>query len=142
MVWRISQFREIQALDPDERRQILASIPWRIYPHMIIKSVMAGLIVSVVSGAVVYSLGNAIEAATAISGLLVGTGLCYQGLLRRIQRDMRLTIARAFDGQRLPFCLFCGYDLRAATADKCPECGKGVVPNFPKNRTASTARPG
>jgi hypothetical protein len=132
MHWRIGQFRELEALDPAERRQVLSSIPWRTYPHMLLQSAIAGVFVGAVAGASAYRLGEAIGASTAIAGFFLGAGLFYQGLLGAIHRQMRLTIAKAFDGQRLPFCLFCGYDLRAATADICPECGKGVVPNFRK----------
>jgi hypothetical protein len=48
----------------------------------------------------------------------------YLAELNRLRTTMRAEIAKAFAGQRPPFCFACGYDLRACDAPRCPECGK------------------
>jgi hypothetical protein len=37
-----------------------------------------------------------------------------------------VAMSRAEDRMRRGLCVGCGYDLRASTTDRCPECGRGV----------------
>jgi predicted Zn-ribbon and HTH transcriptional regulator len=51
----------------------------------------------------------------------------YQVVLQRVRAAMRTEIAEGFLGRRPPFCFGCGYDLRAFTDDRCPECGRPIL---------------
>jgi hypothetical protein len=47
-------------------------------------------------------------------------------LHRRLRRRIVERIAAERELGRLPACLHCGYDLRGAAGERCPECGKFV----------------
>lgn len=127
MIWLINHFPELDHLEPEQRRQALAQVPWWLYPAMLGLAGVAALIVGVVVAALVFEFSGSKK--FAVLGLPVAVGAvvplyCLQ--LSLIRRAVRRTIYDAFRGERLPFCLGCGYDLRASETPRCPVCGSNA----------------
>jgi hypothetical protein len=128
MIWTIGQFPELDHLEPAQRAALLARIPWWTYPLVIAGSLVQGLLLGGVGLAYTYLVSRSMRAAgvtAAVVTIAASVGL-YLYRLTRIRADMRRTLADAFLGERPPFCLECGYDLRASNATHCPECGKPI----------------
>lgn len=127
MYWTIGSFPELEHLAPHERAQVMQRVPWWIYlaivGRYIIPAALIGAIVAVGIFQEVHAAGWPAFLVTMIGALILG----YAYELRRLRRSLQRTIIEAFRGQRLPFCIACGYDLRAATSGTCPECGAGVM---------------
>jgi hypothetical protein len=58
--------------------------------------------------------------------LPIGLGL-YRVALAAIRAEIRRELARSYRGQRLPFCIQCGYGFDGITTGECPECGSSAV---------------
>lgn len=131
MPWLISQFPELDHLEPAQRAHLLGQVPCWIYPRIAGRAAIGGLLVA---GITVYIVETALRAplselATLVLYVLIaitaGAGL-YHRQLKTVRRIMRHEIALGFQGQRPPFCFACGYDLRGSTAVTCTECGKAI----------------
>ena len=121
MFWLISQFPELDHLDPEQRAKVLSRAPWWTYPLIIGRSFAPG--------AIVIPLGLCCTVHLAIT-IPVAVGLAFWMYLRQINRlrtEMRAEIMEQYIGDRPPICLECGYDLRGSAADRCPECG-AIIP--------------
>jgi hypothetical protein len=130
MIWTISQFPELNHLEPAQRAALLARVPRWTYPLLIAGSLIQGLLLGGLALAYVLALTRSFHpsAITGIVVTLIASVALYHYRLGRVRADMRRTLADAFHGERPPFCFECGYDLRASDATRCPECGKSLVP--------------
>jgi len=45
-----------------------------------------------------------------------------------LREDVKITARRRLVELGFPLCVYCGYDLRAATGKICPECGREPYP--------------
>lgn len=128
MIWTIGQFPELDHLTREQRAALLARIPWWTYPLLIVGSLSQGVLLGALGFGYTYFLVRSSQAAGIIgAAIAVGTSIgVYLYRLKRIRADMRRTLADAFVGERPPFCLKCGYDLRASDATRCPECGNAI----------------
>jgi hypothetical protein len=116
MIWLISQFPELNCLEPAQRKQLLHG-SWWTYLWMLLRSLIAAMFT-----AAIIAIGMTTPWAALLSGAAVASGL-YFLQLGRIRRAMRKEIAAAFRGRQPPFCMRCGYDLRGSGSGRCPECG-------------------
>ena len=127
MFWTIGQFPELDHLEPHERAHLLRQVPWSLYTKIITRYFFVGVVGGLCAVAIVermFGYANPVVfIAASILVLLAG----YLFELQRMRRSLRRTILHAYRGERLPFCMYCGYDLRAAATNKCPECGRGIV---------------
>jgi len=129
MPWLISRFPELQHLEPSQRAQLLGQLPWWTYPQIVIRSLLVALcIVGLIGGFILQGLDW--DKRLILSGIieLVFAVIFYRQQLKVFRSFVRLEIAKAFEGQRPPFCFGCGYDLRGSTQSACPECGKPIEP--------------
>jgi hypothetical protein len=143
--WRISSFPELNHLDPVEKADALSRIPGWTYPLIIFGSFAVAMVVGGIAAAIasVITLArgsrDAGPAWTLSIFSLVGWATwlaAYLWQIRRVRRAMRGEIARAFRGQKPPFCFACGYELRATTGGACPECGSAIsTGNAPMSRS-------
>lgn len=127
MYWLISQFPELDHLEPDQRVRVLRQVPWWTYPLIAARAVFPSLLLSVLVGlrlAAILRSGSVMFVSIPLAAALA-TGL-YVYQLARVRSDMCRVIAEAFRGERTPFCFNCGYDLRDLDAARCPECGSPV----------------
>ena len=93
-------------------------------------AVTAGLTVGVFAGmlALLCELRLTVSVYIVLAFVAVLVAACFYRLqLGRKRFRMQQAIADGFVGERLPMCLRCGYDLRAAESAVCPECGNAVV---------------
>jgi hypothetical protein len=130
MIWTIGQFPELNHLAPEQRAALLARVPWWTYPLLIVGSLIQGVLLGALVLAYTYLVNRSMRAAS-MAGAVIALGATvalYLYRLKRIRADMRHTLAAAFVDERPPFCLQCGYDLRASDATRCPECG-GALPD-------------
>jgi len=58
-----------------------------------------------------------------------------------LREDVQNTARRRLVELGFPLCVYCGYDLRAATCEICPECGNGPYPGVikPSKKPATAA---
>jgi hypothetical protein len=124
MLWKVSQFPELEHLEPGQRAAVLRRVPWWTYWVMVVRAYLLGSMIATVVGAV--GLRGLPWALTIVTVVVVGvtTGVWYY--LRQIgdlRGRMREQIAIEFSGRRPPFCFGCGYDLRGSGGETCPECG-------------------
>ena len=128
MIWTIGQFPELDHLAPEQRAALLARVPWWTYPLLIFGSLIQGVLLGALSFGYTYLLVRSVQAAgIAASAITLAASIgLYLYRLKRIRADMRRTLADAFLGERPPFCLECGYDLRASKESRCPECGVAI----------------
>ena len=127
MYWLISQFPELEHLEPRQRAQVLVHVPWWTYPLMVARAALPALLLGGITAGVL-SAGFGSDAA-ALGAVPVAGAIAvffYRYQLARLRTAMRQTILHALRGQRLPFCFQCGYNLRDSVADRCPECGSPV----------------
>ena len=135
MFFLISQFPELNHLEPAERTTVLRKVPWWTYPAIVFGSILLALISSML---VVVILEHWLRPSEAEPLLLFGilviafAVLWYALAIRSIRADVRRFIAQAYAGQKPPFCFKCGYDLRSAREECCPECGQAVLTSFLK----------
>ena len=130
MIWTIGQFPELNHLEPAQRAALLARVPRWTYPLLIVGSFIQGLLLGGVGLAYLLVLTRSSFKASGITCVvvtLVASVALYHYRLGRIRADMRRTLADAFQGERPPFCMECGYDLRASDATRCPECGAALA---------------
>jgi hypothetical protein len=130
MIWTIGQFPELNHLEPDQRAALLSRVPRWTYPLLIAGSLVQGLLLGGLSIAYLLALTRSSFKASGVTGIVVtlfASAALYHYRLGRVRADMRRTLADAFHGERPPFCLECGYDLRASDTTRCPECGKPLV---------------
>ena len=129
MLWTIGQFPELDHLDPGQRARLLRRVPWWTYPQMAILAAVGAASIAGAAAAITYGVvGSSTVAATAFVFVEVPAALgLYQVVLQRVRRAMRTEIAAGFRDQRPPFCFGCGYDLRAFSDDRCPECGRPIL---------------
>jgi hypothetical protein len=127
MYWTIGSFPELDHLEPHERARLMRLVPWWIYAKIISRYALLGLIIGLPVSAIISmeSGGAPVPIMLGMMIPVVIAGYIYE--LKRMRRSLRETIAEAFRGQTLPFCMNCGYDLRAAVGEECPECGAAVV---------------
>jgi hypothetical protein len=132
MPWLISQFPELDSLEPQQRTHLLSQLPWWTYPQIAVRAVFIALcIVIIIGGLAVEWIG--LKQTLIVCAVLevVFAAMFYHRQLTTLRSFMRLEIAKAFEGQRPPFCFRCGYDLRGSTQAACPECGKPIEPGPP-----------
>jgi hypothetical protein len=126
MYWLISQFPELDHLEPEQRQLLLARVPWQTYPLLtlgaLIQAIFAGAGIAVAWIALGFGWDAAVLPVMAVVVLVIAI-VRYQFQLRQIRRELREVVARAYWGRRLPFCFRCGYDLRQSNSIHCPECG-------------------
>lgn len=127
MYWTLSQFPEIQSLEPRERAEVLRRLPRGTYFDLIVGSARFGLFAALLTG-VFARVAAGIHWDSVLLAILaaMASGFRYVIHLRAIRVNMRLEIIRGFQGRRLPFCRGCGYDLRVTQGPTCPECGKTI----------------
>jgi hypothetical protein len=130
MFWTIDRFPELDHLDPDQRAAVLARVPWWTYPLVAAAAFVPAFLTGIFVTAYAARYGPTAMAAVAALPVAaaVRVGL-YAFQMRRVRVAMRRAIAEGFRGRRPPFCLGCGYDLRASDdAARCPECGGALPP--------------
>jgi hypothetical protein len=128
MYWTIGSFPELEYLEPQERAQLLQRVPWTtIYAKIISRYVFLGVLVGLLGVAIVQREFNLTEPIAFLVPMVLVVIAGYVHELNRMRRSLRRTIIDAFRGQKLPFCMNCGYDLRAAERNRCPECGAAVM---------------
>jgi uncharacterized paraquat-inducible protein A len=126
MYWTIGSFPELNHLEPEERAAILRRLPRWTSLKIILRAARPAFFFAVIPMAFVGGVPVSVRA-IAFLIVFVPVGICfYLSYIGRIRIQMRETIAEAFRGERLPFCMNCGYDLRAAAEERCPECGAAV----------------
>jgi hypothetical protein len=123
------KFLELDHLEPADRRMVLARVPWWAHPLMIFISLIPAIpVAAILAWPVGLATGSDVAVAIVfLTALVAGMLVTYQIQLRRLRHQMRLTVAKAFAGQRPPFCFRCGYDLRSSVSSKCPECGADLA---------------
>ncbi len=127
MYWRVGQFPELNHLTAEERERILRHLPRSTYFLMVARAFVVTVVVALLTGARLAKVSPALCLTTIAAVSLGGTVVVYQLQIRHFRRVMRRSIAMAFRGERLPFCLGCGYDLRGSNSDACPECGAMTI---------------
>jgi hypothetical protein len=129
MFWTIGQFPELDHLEPAQRATLLRRVPWWTYPQMAILAAVGAAGIAGAAAAIAYGVTGSERAAVAVFVVAEGAAAValYQVVLQRVRRAMRAEIAEGFLGRRPPFCFGCGYDLRAFTDDRCPECGRAIL---------------
>ena len=138
MYWLISQFPELDHLEPRQRAQVLAHVPWWTYPVMVGRAALSALFIGAITAGLLaagFGTDAAAFGAVPVAGAIAVFFYRYQ--LARLRTAMRRTILEALRGERLPFCFQCGYNLRDSIADRCPECGS---PAHGATRASRTAR--
>ncbi len=127
MFWTIGQFPELDHLDAQQRRAVLAQVPWWTYPVMVSRAILLGTLLGVAGGMLVsaWARSRVVGVGFVPVGVLVAV-VDYLGSLRRTRMAMRGEIVAGFRDQRPPFCFECGYDLRGSDAGRCPECGWAI----------------
>lgn len=127
MAWLISRFPELEHLEPHQRTQLLKALPWWTYPQLIARAGLGALVVAgMLGGALWHSAGGQAALILALAAALIFGAWFYHQQLSVLRSFVRLEIAKAFSGERPPFCFRCGYDLRGSKEAACPECGKAV----------------
>jgi hypothetical protein len=127
MAWLISRFPELEHLEPEQRAQLLKGLPWWTYPQLIGRAVLGALLIAGVLGGALWSSVDRQAAFILGSIVAVVFGVWfYHQQLSVLRSFVRLEIAKAYSGERPPFCFKCGYDLRGSNEAACPECGKAV----------------
>jgi hypothetical protein len=126
MLWLISQFPELDHLDPPQRTAVLKLVPWSFYPRIVVISVCWGLFWFGVTVALTFLLPRKIGVILGAGVGFVVTFYLYLEHLDEVRTVIRREIARAFAGRRPPFCFSCGYDFRNLAGDVCPECGQSI----------------
>jgi hypothetical protein len=103
-------------------------VPWWTYPLLILGSLIQGLLLGgIVLGYLLAFIGlKEVSVLSGIAVAFIGWIAFYLYRLGRVRADMRNSLAEAFQGERPPFCMKCGYDLRESKAPRCPECGAFV----------------
>ena len=127
MIWLISQFPELDRLEPEQRARLLARVPWWTYPVVLVRVLARAFLLFVFATLLLSSsidIGPA--AAICLPPAPIVAAFFYTRQLRRVRSDMRNVISQAFRGERPPFCFGCGYNLRDSDAERCPECGVTV----------------
>lgn len=128
MFWSIGQFPELDRLEPHQRAQVLARVPWWTYPIITARAVVSALLLSAVLGVWLGTAWRSSAAAVVCIALAVTIAIgLYAFQLSRLRAAMRKVITEAFRGSHPSFCFQCGYDLRGSDAARCPECG-GALP--------------
>ncbi len=129
--WLISRFPELHHLDPVEKAKVLDGMPWWTYPLIIFRASVVAMIIGGIAASVAWSIASFPHEsgpflATFIFVAFVVWMKVYIVNLSRLRGVIRLEIAKAFRGQKPPFCFSCGYDLRGTTGSACPECGSAI----------------
>jgi DNA-directed RNA polymerase subunit RPC12/RpoP len=137
LCWATSRFPELNHLTAEQRQQLLGKIRHtRVTVHLIAQGVTLGVVGGLVVGfgtldGTVAVIGSTSELLIRSACALVVAGVVgcvvYQVQLHRIRSEVRSTIKRELEGERVPVCLNCGYDVQGARDPRCPECGAGIV---------------
>jgi hypothetical protein len=124
MYWLISQFPELDHLEPHQRAQLLARMPRWTYPMITARAAAGALLVW---AGIAVQLGRAYDLTTlailsTVAAMAIACAI-YLNELNQLRKAMRKAISEAFQTERPPFCFKCGYDLRQSSDTLCPECG-------------------
>lgn len=89
-------------------------------------AVVSGMAIGVLQGLLADRLLAPLGVSTLMSLPLVFLVACTLGIggyLFTFHRPMQTAFRQRLNHDGLPTCMGCGYNLQAATADRCPECG-------------------
>ena len=139
MIWSIRQFPELEHLSDEQRELLLKRVPFGFTIRVLIKSTVMGTIVIGLVRSLFASIFSPAFSAYMFLIVPVLAIWIYLNLLRDTRRQLRTEVARAFAGERLPFCLNCGYDFQGLHSDKCPECGSAAISQYqPADKDVTT----
>lgn len=126
LLWSVGQFPELDHLSAEQRVEVLRTLPWHFYPILIIKSMLGAFSWGLVSTLFLALFGQERAMVAAIFPAVAGGLWSYLAFLKRIRATIRREVAKAFIGQRPPFCYSCGYDFHELKSNTCPECGHSI----------------
>ena len=128
-IWTFHSLPELNHLDDDQKRGLIARcVDWRIRAKLFGRSLLVGLFFAGVAMGIIAQWTPWQFTLAAGSCVLAGAFvLWFQFEFLRIRSALRAHLKQALQGQRLPVCLSCGYNLTGTTGDRCSECGASVI---------------
>lgn len=128
--WTIGGIPELAHLSPGERRGLLKAVgSRRVTSQIIAKSLVLGIVIGALAAAAGSNLllKGKHDAMLAAAAIPAATLLMYRMFILKVRVQLRGELMRGCEGSHVPVCLACGYNLLAATGDRCPECGAPVA---------------
>jgi len=105
--WHISQFPELDHLDPIERAAVLRGVPWWTYPQLAVGAIIVGVVAGIVTllFAFFHGLGGWEAWAPGVVVTIIVVIHGYVSGVKGIRKSMRKELIKFFAGHRPPFCL-------------------------------------